>query len=74
MVKIQANTKQQPEVELLLFENYWHSSATLSSRNNRTYSKKQAKEEARLYSWDYMINHCVNEDENEKLITYIRHK
>ena len=38
--KNQANAKQHPEAELLLFENYSHSSFTLSSRNNRTYSKK----------------------------------
>ena len=36
----QANAKQHPEAELLLFENYSHSSSTLSSKNNRTYSKK----------------------------------
>ena len=28
--KIQANSKQHPKAELLLFENYWHSSSTLS--------------------------------------------
>ena len=39
--KIQANAKQHPETELFLFENYSHSSATLSNRNNRTYSKKK---------------------------------
>ena len=38
--KSQANAKQHPEAELLLFENYSHSSFTLSSKNNRTYSKK----------------------------------
>ena len=38
--KNQANAKQNPEAELLLFENYSHSSSTLSSKNNRTYSKK----------------------------------
>ena len=35
-----ANAKQHPEDELLLFENYSHFSSTLSSKNNRPYSKK----------------------------------
>ena len=39
LAKIQANAKQPPEAELLLFDNYSHSSSTLSSRNNRTYSE-----------------------------------
>ena len=34
--KYQANAKQQPEAELLLFENYSHFSSTLSSENNKT--------------------------------------
>ena len=38
--KNQANAKQHPDAEPLLFENYSHSSSTLSSINNRTYSKK----------------------------------
>ena len=37
LVKNQANAKQHPEAELLLFENYSHSSSTLSSKNNRTF-------------------------------------
>ena len=36
----QANAKQHPEAELLLFENYSHPSSTLSSKSNGTYSKK----------------------------------
>ena len=40
LVKNQANAKQDLEAELLLFENYSHSSYTLSSKNNGTYSKK----------------------------------
>ena len=40
IAKNQANAKQHPEAELLLFKYYSHSSSTLSSRNNRTYSKK----------------------------------
>ena len=35
--------------ELLLFENYLLSSSTLSSKNNRAYSKKCAKKQVRLF-------------------------
>ena len=35
MEKKQANAKQYPEAELLLFENYSHSSSTLSPKNNK---------------------------------------
>ena len=38
--KNQVNAKQHPEAELLPFENFPHSSYTLSSKNNRTYSEK----------------------------------
>ena len=40
MAKNQPNAKQRPEAELLLIENYSHSSYTLSSKNNGTYSIK----------------------------------
>ena len=63
LVKNQAYAKQHPEAELWLFENYSHSSSTLSSKNNRTYCKKYVKE---LYLWDYTINHNENEDGKEK--------
>ena len=66
MAKSQANAKQHPETELLVLENYSRSSSTLSSKNNRICSKKLAKEQLGLYSWDYMINHNETEDENEK--------
>ena len=36
LAKSQANAKQDPEDESLRFENYSHSSFTLSSKNNRT--------------------------------------
>ena len=62
--KNQADFKQHPESELLIFENYSH----FSSRNRWTYSKKKQKKQVCLYSWDYAINHNVNEDENEKKI------
>ena len=39
----QAKSKQNPEAELLLFENYSLSSSTLSSKNYRGYSKKCTK-------------------------------
>ena len=54
--KSQANAKQHPEVELLLFENYSHSSSTLSSKNNSTISKDKQKKKCV----------CKNKDENEK--------
>ena len=40
LAKNQANDKQHPEANLFLFENHAHSSSTLSSKNNWTYSKK----------------------------------
>ena len=40
LAKNQANVKQHPEAELLVFENYSHYSSTLSSKNDRTCSKK----------------------------------
>ena len=43
LTKNRANAKQYPKAELWLFENYSHSSSTLSSKNNRTYSKNKQK-------------------------------
>ena len=40
LAKYQANAKQHPEAEFVLFENYSHSPFTLSSKHNRTYPKK----------------------------------
>ena len=40
LAKNQASAKQHPDADILLFENYSHSSSTLSSKNNRSYSKK----------------------------------
>ena len=40
LAKNQANAKQHPEAELLLFEDDSHSSAPLSLKSNRTHSKK----------------------------------
>ena len=53
----------------MLFENYSHSSSTLSTKNDMTRSAKYAKEQVYLYSWNYTINHNNNEGENEKYIT-----
>ena len=50
LAKNRANAKQHPEDELLLFENHSHSSSTFSLKNNRTYSKKKAKEQVCLFS------------------------
>ena len=68
MAKNQANAKQHHETKPLLFENDSHSSSTLSSRNNGTYSKNYAKEYLCLHSRVYKINHNENDDENEKKI------
>ena len=43
-----AKAKQHAETELLLLENYVVSSSTLSSKDNRRYSKKYAKTYARI--------------------------
>ena len=40
LAKNQANAKQYSEAELFLLENYSYSSSTLSSKNDREYSKK----------------------------------
>ena len=44
MGKTSSKTKQKPEAELLLFETCSLSSSTLSSKNNRRYSKKCRKD------------------------------
>ena len=43
LAKNQASAKQQPEAEVLLFENGSHSSFTLSSKNNNTNPNKKQK-------------------------------
>ena len=43
LAKNQAKSKQYAEVEFLLLENYVRSSSTVSSKNNKRYSKKCAK-------------------------------
>ena len=57
---------QHREAELLLPENYsLSSSSTLSSKNNKRYSKKCTKKKVRLLKWVYMINGNENKAENE---------
>ena len=41
LAKNQANVKQYLKAKLLLFENYSHSSFTLLSKSNGTYSKNK---------------------------------
>ena len=60
-----AKAKQHAEAELLLLENYVVSSSTLSSKDNRRYSKKCAKK-VRLFKWEYMVNGKENEAKNKK--------
>ena len=69
MRKNQANSKQHHEAEPLLFENYSLPSSMLSSKNNKTYSKKISKRTnvfvfMRLYDqseltwrWKWKIDH-----------------
>ena len=67
MAKYQANAKQQhPEAKFLLFENYSLSTPTLSSKNNRLYSKNIQKKHVCLFKRGYMINDNKNEAQNEK--------
>ena len=64
LAKNQAKAKQHPEAELLLFQNYWLSSSTLSSQNSRRYSKKYIKR--KCVCFNKVINDNENEIENEK--------
>ena len=60
LAKNQANSKQHPEAGFWLFENCLRSLSIFLSKNNKTYSKKQAKEKVSLYPLDY-IDHNENE-------------
>ena len=68
LAKNQAKAKQQPEAELLLFENYSISLFTLSPTTNMKYSKKFAKNQAYLLVDEiiWLIIYNENEDENDK--------
>ena len=65
LAKSQGIAKKHPEVGLLLFENYSHSSSMLLFKNNRTCFKKYTKEQVCLFSWN-LINQNENGDENYK--------
>ena len=62
-----ARAKQQPEAELMLFENYTLSSSTLSSQNNKAYFKRREKSmclcfKENKWKWKWVevkINHIV---------------
>ena len=43
LAKNEAIDKQHPDTERLKFKNYLHSSSTLSTKNNRAFSKKKKK-------------------------------
>ena len=61
--KNQVKAKENPEAELLLFENYSLSSSTLSSKNNRSFSKKCIKTFSKkvcLLQWGYINNNNEN--------------
>ena len=58
------NSKKHHEAKILTLLNHLHPPSTLSTKNNRTYSRKYAKKKVRLFLRDYVINH--NESENEK--------
>ena len=49
--KNQAKSKQYPETEILLFENYLLSSSALSSKSNRSYSKKCGKKQVCVFAY-----------------------
>ena len=61
MAKNRAKAKQDAEARLLLLENYMVSSSTLSSKDNRRYSKKCAKKQVCLFKSEYMIDGAENE-------------
>ena len=64
LAKNQANAKQHPEAELLLFENYARSSSTLSPKKN-VHTPKIKQTNQCLHSSDYTISHNENEEEKE---------
>ena len=64
LAKNEAKAKQQFEAELLLFENYWVFSSTLSYKV--IYNKKIYKNQVWLFKWGYIINYNENEAQNEK--------
>ena len=68
MEKDQANAKQHPEAELLLFKSYWHSSFTLSSKIIGHILKNKQKNKC---VWiNEIIRLIVIENENENKPSY----
>ena len=55
LAKNQAKAKQHLELELSLFKNYSLSSPTLSSKNNRIYSKKYTKDKYVSFNFIWLI-------------------
>ena len=68
LVKNQANTKQHPEAELLLFENYSHSSSTLSSKSVKVIGHIQKNKQKNKCICNHEIKQLIiiKIDENEK--------
>ena len=82
MVKNQANAKQHPEAQLLIFGDFWHSYSCNQPRiiGNILENKQKWKRTSKtgvfvfirlyhglvLYLYDYTISHSQNEDENKK--------
>ena len=68
MGKDQANAKQHPEAELLLFKSYWNSSFTLSSKIIGHILKNKQKNKC---VWiNEIIRLIVIENENENKPSY----
>ena len=66
MEKNRAKAKQHAEAELLLLGNYVISSSYLSSKDNRRYSKKCAKNKYVYLNEDIWLMYKENEAGNEK--------
>ena len=67
MAKNQAKTKQQPEAEILLFENYSLFSLIYHPELIWNILKNLSKTKCVCFNnWDYMIYYNENEDENDK--------
>ena len=71
MTKLQAKAKQHPEAKLLLFENYSLSSCTLSTKNNKRYSKKCTKNKyVCLNELIWLITMKIEAENEKKLHRY----
>ena len=66
MAKNQVKSKENPEAELLLIENFSLFSSTLSSKNNSAYSKKCTNSKDVCLNEVIIITDNENETENEK--------